>query len=207
MSRTEHWDSVYASRTDDEVSWTQHDPTLSLALIREVCPAGRIIDVGGGTSVLSERLLDEGHSVAVLDISTTALVRAKQRLGARANRVRWIVADITGEPDLETVDVWHDRAVFHFLTDPADRAAYRRLLSRTVPPGGYVIIATFALDGPDKCSGLPVHRYDPPQLIAELGEEFEFLKSVPEIHHTPWGKAQSFQYSAFRRIQQGTCAS
>jgi len=155
-----HWETVYTSKGDAELSWTQAEPAASLALIEEVCPAGRVIDVGGGTSLLAARLLDRGYAVTVLDISQAAIDRARQRLGARAGEVGWVVADVTAAPDLGTFDVWHDRAVFHFLTAPADRAAYAALLARTVPAGGHAVIATFALDGPEKCSGLEVRRYD-----------------------------------------------
>jgi 2-polyprenyl-3-methyl-5-hydroxy-6-metoxy-1,4-benzoquinol methylase len=195
-----HWNSVYQSRTDAELSWTQADPALSLALIREVCPSGRVIDVGGGTSPLAGRLLELGYSVAVLDISEAAIDSARKRLGDRAAQVAWVVADVTAMPALGEYDVWHDRAVFHFLIDPADRAAYAALLKRTIPAGGHAVIATFALDGPEKCSGLPVRRYDGPSLQAELGPDFRLMKSVPGMHVTPWGKPQSFQYSVFERI-------
>jgi len=200
MSRQAHWESVYESKGDAEVSWTQPEPHLSLSLIRGVCPTGGIIDVGSGTSILADKLLDAGYIVAVLDISAAALARAKVRLGTRAGQVQWIVADVTAKLDLGTFDVWHDRAVFHFLTEPADRAAYVALLLRTIPVGGHVVIATFALDGPEKCSGLPVQRYDSQLLTAELGAGFDLLKSVPESHLTPWGKPQSFQYSVFIRV-------
>jgi SAM-dependent methyltransferase len=197
---TSHWESVYTSKSDAELSWTQAEPTTSLALIAEVCPAGRVIDMGGGTSLVAERLLDRGYAVTVLDISQAAIDRACQRLGARGREVGWMVADVTAGPDLGTVDAWHDRAVFHFLTAAEDRAAYAALLARTVPAGGHAVIATFALDGPGKCSGLEVRRYDGRALAAELGPGFRLLKSVPELHHTPWGTAQSFQYSVFERV-------
>ena len=200
MSVKEHWEKLYSSMPDSEVSWTQPEPRTSLSLIREACPSGRIIDVGGGTSVLADRLLDAGYSVAVLDISAAALDRARDRLHTRADQVLWTVADVTAAPDLGTFDVWHDRAVFHFLTKPADRAAYVALLRGTVPVGGHVIIATFAMDGPEKCSGLPVQRYDGRSLRAELGVGFDLVKSVPEVHLTPWGKPQPFQYSVFGRV-------
>lgn len=200
MTRKEHWENIYSTKADAEVSWTQPDPRTSLSLIREVCPSGRIIDVGGGTSPLVDRLLDASYSVAVLDIADAALERARTRLDGRADQVRWVVADVTASPDLGTFDVWHDRAVFHFLLDPSDRAAYLALLGRSVPAGGHVIIATFALDGPEKCSGLDVRRYDSPMLVAELGTDFILLKSVSEMHQTPWGKPQSFQYTLFRRV-------
>src|SRR5687767_5881994 len=153
----EHWEAVYTAKSDAEVSWTQPDPRLSLSLITEVCPPpGRVVDVGGGTSALAERLMEGGYDVAVLDIAEAALARARNRLGGRADRIRWIAADVTAHPDLGEFDVWHDRAVFHFLTDPSQRAAYTSLLRKTIRVGGNAVISTFALDGPDSCSGLPV---------------------------------------------------
>lgn len=200
MSTKDHWESVYTSRTDAQLSWMQADPHLSLSLITEVCPTGSVTDVGGGTSLLAGKLLDHGYSVAVLDISEVALTRVRERLGPRANLIRWIVADITSSPNLGTFDVWHDRAVFHFLTNPTDRAAYVALLNRTISAGRHAVIATFALDGPEKCSGLDVRRYSGLSLSAELGPSFELLKSVPQAHLTPGAKRQSFQYSVFRRV-------
>jgi len=200
MNRKEHWDSIYRSKGDEDLSWTQPEPLMSVRLIREACPAGRVVDVGGGASVLSEWLLDRGYAVTVLDVSEAALERARKRLGPKAGQIHWIATDITVRPGLETFDVWHDRAVFHFLTVPADRAAYRDLLLQSVPPGGHAVIGTFALDGPEKCSGLEVRKYDGPLLAAELGPQFALLKSEPEVHVTPWGKPQSFQYSLFRRL-------
>jgi len=200
MNTQAYWEAVYAAKGDRELSWTQPEPRLSLSLIGEVCPTGRVIDVGGGASVLASELLDLGYSVTVLDISRMALDRARNRLGARANKIHWMVADVTANPDLGSFDVWHDRAVFHFLIGLAERAAYTALLRRTVPVGGHAVIATFALDGPERCSGLETRRYDGKTLAAELGPPFELLKSVPEIHVTPGGGRQSFQYSLFRRI-------
>ncbi len=201
MSDQVHWENVYASKGDAELSWTQTEPATSLALIAEACSADSVVDVGGGTSLLAERLLDGGYAVTVLDISRAAIDRARQRLGARAGEVDWMVADVTAGPDLGTFDVWHDRAVFHFLIRPADRAAYVALLARTVSVGGHAVIATFALDGPEKCSGLEVRRYDGSALAAELGPRFRLVKSVPEQHRTPWNAAQSFQYSLFKRVR------
>jgi SAM-dependent methyltransferase len=200
FSAKDHWESVYASKTDAELSWTQPDPHLSLSLIAEVCPSGHVIDVGGGTSLLAGKLLDLGYSVTVLDISEAAVKRARERLGPRAGMIHWIVADVTASPDLGSADVWHDRAVFHFLTNPADRAAYVTLLNRTVSVGRHAVIATFAPDGPEKCSGLDVRRYSGLTLSAELGPSFALLKSVQETHVTPQGKPQSFEYSTFRRV-------
>jgi SAM-dependent methyltransferase len=200
MSNKEHWDSIYQSKSDDELSWAQPEPLMSLKLIGEACSSGRVIDVGGGTSALAERLLDRGYTVTVLDISEAALEHGRKRLGAKASQIHWIAADVSSGPSLETFDVWHDRAVFHFLTAPGDRAAYRQLLLQTVPVGGHAVIGSFALDGPQKCSGLEVQRYDGPMLAAELGPQFGLLKSEPEIHVTPWGKQQSFQFSLFKRV-------
>ncbi len=192
-----HWETVYGSKRDAELSWTLREPATSLALIAEACPTGRVIDIGGGTSLLADSLLDRCYSVTVLDISHTAIDRARTRLGDRAS---WMVADVTSAPDLQTFDVWHDRAVFHFLTTAEDRVAYVELLARTVPAGGHAIIATFTLDGPEKCSGLAVQRYDGPMLAAKLGPRFKLLKSIPELHRTPWGAQQSFQYSLFESV-------
>ena len=200
MISREHWDSIYRSRNDQEMSWTQDEPLISLRLIGEVCSSGRVIDIGGGTSVLAERLLDRGYSVTVLDISEAAIERNRKRLGAKANQIQWTSADVTAEPHLEVFDVWHDRAVFHFLTASSDRAAYRRLLLKSIPSGGHAVIGSFALDGPEKCSGLEVRRYDGPMLAEELGPQFILLRSEPEMHMTPWGKPQSFQFSLFKRI-------
>jgi 2-polyprenyl-3-methyl-5-hydroxy-6-metoxy-1,4-benzoquinol methylase len=200
MNSKEHWDSIYQSKSDGDMSWTQAEPLISLKLIGEVCSFGSVIDVGGGTSLLAERLLDRGYKVAVVDIAEAAIERNRKRLGAKAGQIQWITADVTAGPGLETFDVWHDRAVFHFLTAPDDRAAYRRLLTQSVSVGGHAVIGSFALDGPEKCSGLEVRRYDGPMLALELGPQFALLKSESEIHVTPWGKPQSFQFSLFKRL-------
>jgi SAM-dependent methyltransferase len=200
MNRKEHWNSIYQSKSDENLSWTLPEPLMSLKLIEGARSSGRVIDVGGGTSTLAAKLLDRGYRVAVLDISEAALERDRKRLGARACDIQWIAADVTAGPDLETCDVWHDRAVFHFLTAAADRTAYRKLLTKTVSAGGRVVIGTFAPDGPEKCSGLEVQRYDGPMLARELGPQFKLLTSEPEMHVTPWGSRQSFQYSLFKRV-------
>jgi SAM-dependent methyltransferase len=200
LNSKDHWDSIYQSKSDGDLSWTQPEPLVSLKLIGEACASGRVIDIGGGTSVLAERLLERGYTVAVLDISDAALERGRKRLGARASQIQWIVADVTAGPSLEPFDVWHDRAVFHFLTDPVDRAAYISLLAQTVPVGGHAVIGTFALDGPQKCSGLEVRRYNGYGLAFEIGPHFNLLKSEAEVHVTPQGNEQSFQLSLFRRV-------
>jgi len=200
--RKTHWEHVYSAKAETGVSWYQDEPRLSLELIGAVAPAegGRIIDVGGGASVLVDRLLDRPFErIAVLDISETALGKAKARLGERAERVRWVVADVTESPELGTFDVWHDRAVFHFVTDPVDRRSYVELARRTVPEGGYLVIATFADNGPKQCSNLDICRYNARSLAAELGEDFWLVREARETHTTPWGSPQPFFYGVFRR--------
>jgi SAM-dependent methyltransferase len=200
--RKSHWETAYATKPETGVSWYQDEPRLSLELIGAVAPAGggRIIDVGGGASVLVDRLLDLPFGeIAVLDISETALGKARARLGERAERVRWVVADVTQAPELGSFDVWHDRAVFHFLTDPADRRSYVELARKTVPRGGHLVIATFADDGPKRCSGLDVCRYNARSLSSELGEGVSLVREARETHTTPGGFSQPFFYGVFRR--------
>jgi SAM-dependent methyltransferase len=200
--RKTHWENVHSTKAETGVSWYQSEPRLSLELITSAAPSrgGRIIDVGGGASVLVDRLLDlPFEEIAVLDIAETALGRAKARLGRRAERVRWVVADVTDAPDLGTFDVWHDRAVFHFLTDAADRGAYVELARRTLPEGGHLVIASFADEGPRRCSDLDVCRYNAGTMAAELGEGFSLVKEAGETHTTPWGSPQAFFYGVFRR--------
>jgi SAM-dependent methyltransferase len=200
--RKDHWEHVYSTKAETGVSWYQDEPRLSLELIGAVAPAvgGRIIDVGGGASVLVDRLLDLPFAeIAVLDISETALGKARARLGGRAERVRWVVTDVTEGPELGAFDVWHDRAVFHFLTDAEDRRSYVQLARRTVPEGGHLIIATFAVDGPKRCSDLDVCRYNARSLASELGEGFSIVREARETHTTPWGSLQAFIYGVFRR--------
>ncbi len=159
-----------------------------------------MVDVGGGASTLVDHLLERDlNNVAVLDISRVALEKTRTRLGERAAKVRWIVADVTAAPEIGEFDVWHDRAVFHFLTEAQDRQAYLELARRSVPAGGYLIIGTFALDGPERCSGLAVRRYDAPALQAELGAGFSLVAEIAETHVTPSGKPQQFVYGLFRR--------
>jgi SAM-dependent methyltransferase len=159
-----------------------------------------VIDVGGGQSALACELLGHGVAeVAVLDISSAAVERGKKRLGPRADQVRWIVRDVLEARDLGTFDLWHDRAVFHFLTDAEDRRRYVAAASRTVRPGGHAILATFAPTGPEKCSGLPICRYDASQLASEFGGSFRLERSTAEAHATPWGKTQDFTYVVMER--------
>ena len=202
MDPREHWRSVYQTKRPDEVSWYQPSPDASLDALDRIgaTPASSIVDIGAGASSLADSLLDRGWSdITVVDIAEPALEATRQRLGARAGMVHWDIADIRHWRPGRTFDIWHDRAVFHFLTDEADRTLYKRALIEGTKPGSHVIIATFALDGPDKCSGLPVRRYDLAGLAAELGDRFDLTDSWPETHLTPWGSGQRFQWAAFRR--------
>lgn len=202
MSSTEHWDAVYSKKTEAELSWHQDDPSVALELMKKagLATTSSVIDIGAGTSRLMDRLLDLGLTdLSALDLSENALAAARARLGERGKSVKWIVADITRWEPTQTYDIWHDRAVFHFLVNPTDQIAYIQRLSRSVGPGGYAIMATFALDGPEKCSGFPVARYSPASLAETLGQAFSLVDHQFHLHETPWGTPQSFQYSLFRR--------
>ncbi len=198
-----HWEKVYQTRPAEQVSWFQKHAERSLQFIRNtgVAQDGHIIDIGGGASTLVDDLLCEGYSnLTVLDISPAALQAAQKRLCAEAAKVHWLEADIT-QFDLPeaSVDVWHDRAVFHFLTAARDRQRYVRAVRRAVRPGGHVIVATFAEDGPLSCSGLDVVRYRPETLHDEFGAAFELVESANEAHQTPSGAEQKFIYCYCRR--------
>ncbi len=202
VSRKAHWEQVYADKSPLEVSWYQAEPTLSLSFIDRfgLAKDAAIIDVGGGASVLVDRLCERGfRRLAVLDISAQALDHAKARLGAKGENIEWFEADVTAFRAPHSYALWHDRAVFHFLTQAEDRKRYVEALRRTLEPGGGLIMATFATDGPLKCSGLDVVRYDAEKLTAELGAEFELLEQATELHITPANKTQRFRYFRFRR--------
>ena len=193
-----HWEKVYRTKAADQVSWYRPHLDQSIGLIARAAagPAAAIIDVGGGESTLVDDLLAGGYrNVSVLDISSAAIEQTQRRLAARAAEVAWLAADIT-EADLpaEHYDVWHDRAVFHFLIDPGQRAAYVRQVARALKPGGHVIVATFGPEGPMKCSGLDVVRYDAGGLHREFGREFHLIESRTELHTTPFGATQQFLY-------------
>lgn len=203
FDRKSHWEGIYANKTPAEVSWYQLEPAVSLELIAStgIIRAGKIIDVGGGASLLVDKLLDQGFGdLTVLDLSSKALDYAKKRLGSRAGAVKWIETDIAEFESLEKYDLWHDRAVFHFLTSEDDRKKYVQNMDKALNTGGHVIIAAFSIDGPLKCSGLDVKRYSPERLNNELGNSFEFVKSVDERHMTPAGKEQKFTYCYFRKV-------
>jgi SAM-dependent methyltransferase len=203
MHSKDHWEKVYGSRPADAVSWYQPHATRSLKLIRELGIATRdpVIDVGGGASMLVDDLLEAGYTrLTVLDLSGAALSAARTRLGARADGVQWLEADVTEAVlPCHGFALWHDRAVFHFLTTPEARMAYVRQVMHVVRPGGHVIIAAFAEDGPTECSGLPVVRYAADHLHAEFGTPLELLGHEREEHQTPAGRVQSFVYCFCRR--------
>lgn len=201
-SRRDHWETVYTTKAEADVSWFQASPEMSVALIKAAGATAdtAIIDIGGGASRLVDALLQEGiGTVAVLDLSQAALAAAQKRLGALAEQVEWIACDVTAWAPARRYDIWHDRAAFHFLTERSDQAAYVERLKSALHPGGQVIIGTFALDGPEKCSGLPVQRYDAESLHRTLGADFELVETRSETHATPWRSTQSFQFARLRR--------
>jgi SAM-dependent methyltransferase len=204
MQRKDHWQHVYETKPTTGVSWFQEHAAQSLRLIMAtgLPPSAAIIDVGGGASTLVDDLLAQGYTaLSVLDIAAKALEAAQARLGADAARVHWIEGDITSsELPVRSYELWHDRAVFHFLTTPEQRHAYVENVLRAVKPGGHVIVSTFAEDGPVQCSGLPVVRYSPEGLHAEFGAPFELLKHEREEHRTPSGGTQKFVYCYCRRL-------
>ena len=201
-SRQGHWQSVYTSKGEHEVSWFQESPEPSLALIKQAGAArdSAIIDIGGGASRLVDTLVGLDYAdITVLDLSAAALAAAQARLGRDAEKVRWIVADVTAWEPPRIYDLWHDRAAFHFLVEESERQAYVARLTKALKPGGHAIIATFAPDGPERCSGLPVMRYDAASLSEILGSAFVMLNTQRHEHATPWGTRQQFQFSTFRR--------
>ncbi len=204
MQSKDHWEKVYSTKATNAVSWFQPHADFSVGLINAtgVSREAAIIDVGGGASTLVDDLLTIGYThLTVLDLSAAALAAARVRLGSMAANVRWIEADITqANLPVHQFDIWHDRAVFHFLTTPEERAAYVQAVFHSVKPGGHVIVATFAEDGPNQCSGLPVMRYRADELHAEFGASFSLLSHEKEAHHTPSGTVQQFVYCYCRMI-------
>jgi len=205
MDRRDHWNQVYATKGADDLSWFQARPETSLRLIAAtgVAKADAILDVGGGTSTLVDHLLDGGYrDLTVLDISGAALNQARARLGRRADLVRWVEADIAAFRADQRFRVWHDRAVLHFLTEPDDQRRYASALAQALPVGAHAIIGTFAIDGPEKCSGLPVVRYDAERVVAALESTFRLIEQVDEVHLTPWQSEQRFSF--FRLVRTGS---
>lgn len=198
MDTKSHWEKIYTSQAPNQVSWYPRHLETSVALIERAAGdrSSSIIDVGGGESTLVDALVVRGfQNITVLDVSESAIEATKKRFGQGANAIHWIARDIT-QVELEpgTYDVWHDRAVFHFLTDPQQRMAYIRQVLRSVIPGGHVIVSTFGPEGPTKCSGLDVMRYDADSLHDELGKRFRLIESSMELHDTPFGTTQQFLY-------------
>ena len=203
LDRQAHWQNVYKEKGENQVSWFQERPTISLELIEAAGakPNSAIIDIGGGASRLVDALIDKGYrDLTVLDLSASAVSIAKTRLGQSAALVKWIVADVTQWEPPGRYDLWHDRAAFHFLTEVSDRTAYIERLKNALPVGGHAIIGTFALDGPERCSGLPVVRYDAAQLALMLTPLFTLVDMRRHEHKTPWGAIQQFQFGVFRRV-------
>jgi len=202
MNKQAHWQSVYEAKAPTEMSWFRAHLDASLALIERVAPnrSARIIDAGGGESTLVDDLLARGYlDVTVIDIAPSAIEHCKKRLGSHSHSVRWLVGDVTRrEFQRGWFDVWHDRAVFHFLTDPMERESYVRSVLKAVRPGGHVIVSTFGPKGPTKCSGLDVVRYDAESLHREFGKRFRIEESTVELHQTPWGSGQQFVYCCCR---------
>ena len=199
-TRQKYWDTIYETKNPGQVSWTQEIPKTSLDFIHSfgLTKAAKIIDIGGGDSKLAGYLLDEGfENITVLDISAKALEKAKQRLGEKANKINWIVSDITEfEPD-KTFDVWHDRATFHFLTTSAQVAKYMDTARKSV--NGFLTIGTFSKNGPEKCTGLPIKQYSEETLTTELQNGFDKLRCITEGHITPFGTTQDFLFCSFKR--------
>jgi SAM-dependent methyltransferase len=197
-----HWENVYSTKSEREVSWFEDSPDLSLRLIDEtgVGPSASVVDIGGGASRLVDALVGRGQShVTVLDLSSAALDVARRRVGITPC-VDWVASDVTTWMPGRLFDLWHDRAAFHFLVQEEDRRAYVETMRKALRPSAYAIIGTFAPDGPEKCSGLPIVRYDEVSLADVLGQEFKPLAHIRHTHLTPWGSEQRFQFTTFQRL-------
>jgi len=203
MSVKDHWNKAYAEKPTEGLSWYQPDPAKSLDLITDCLdgPDPVIADIGGGASLLVDHLLNRGfQNIMVLDISDEAIRLAKLRLGSKSGMVQWHVGNVADFDPSRPIDLWHDRAVLHFLTDERDRAHYHSSLENSLSERGRGVIATFAPDGPKRCSGLPVVRYGPDEMRAFLGSRFRLLDFVRETHVTPRGVEQRFMFFRFERL-------
>ena len=200
-SSAQHWDDVYGAKSPDEVSWFQRNPSVSLALIEaNAVPSQGIVDVGAGASTLVDRLVDRGYSdITVVDISSKALDQVATRLGGKSDSVEFVTANVLTWRPSRHFALWHDRAVFHFLTNPSDQRRYVATCSSAVSPGGVIVLGVFAPDGPAQCSGLSVQRYDDEGLARVFGEQFSVSASQREEHVTPWGAVQPFTWLVLRR--------
>lgn len=202
MSKKDHWETVYSQKVEADLSWHQEHPSISLDLMEMagLTPDTSVIDIGAGRSRVVDRLLDLGlRDITVMDLSDSALAASRTRLGEHGSSVTWIEADVTIWNTSRRFDIWHDRAVFHFLVDPVDRASYVKRLSSSLAIGGHAVVATFAPDCPEKCSGLDVQRYSPDTLSAALGDSFDLVAHRFHKHSTPSGRLQAFQYSLLRK--------
>ena len=200
LNRKTHWETVYETKNPDQVSWTQESPKTSLEFIHSfgLNKSAKIIDIGGGDSKLVDYLIDEGfENVTVLDISAKSLEKAKDRLGEKANKVNWIVSDVTEFKPNMTFDIWHDRATFHFLTTPEQVTKYIKTARESVT--GFLVIGTFSKNGPEKCSGLKVIQYNEDKLALEFKDEFTKIKCVTEDHLTPFDTTQNFLFCSFKK--------
>jgi ubiquinone/menaquinone biosynthesis C-methylase UbiE len=204
FDRKRHWENIYRTKDFKEVSWYQPAPTTSLEFVRQsaISTTSKVIDIGGGDSLLVDNLLDLGYQdITVLDISETALERAKQRLGDRAKSVKWIVADAATFKPTEKYDFWHDRAAFHFLTQEEEITNYLDTVQRSINPAGVLVIGTFSEQGPKKCSGIEISQYSEGKITARLRKFFEKIKCITVDHKTPTDSIQSFLFCSFRRLQ------
>lgn len=200
-----HWEDIYRTKRPEEVSWTQEAPAISLDLIRsfQLPKTARIIDIGGGDSRLADFLLDADYKdVTVLDISGAALERARQRLGSRADKIKWVERDITEFEPTTRFDLWHDRAAFHFLTGIEQINKYLSIARKSINEGGYAVIGTFSANGPEKCSGLPIRQYDEQTLAAAFSTGFKKISCIREDHITPFQTKQNFLFCSFRKVRQ-----
>lgn len=207
MDKKNHWEGIYQTKKVDEVSWYQlrSEQTLRLIDSAKLDPKARIIDVGGGTSSLVDCLLERGYkNLSVLDVSEKALTTVKERLDRKTEVVEWIISDILDFQPHKKFDFWHDRAVFHFLTNPKEREKYLEVMSGALNIDAYVLISTFGPEGPEKCSGLPVQRYDSDSIQHTLGSGYQLLSTEQEIHLTPWGSHQQFVHCLFKRVTPHT---
>ncbi|TDJ06082.1 MAG: class I SAM-dependent methyltransferase [Deltaproteobacteria bacterium] len=202
MEPKDHWEKIYTDKKGTEVTWHQLKPVVSLQLIDELnlSPDDPIIDVGAGSSTLADFLLEKGFlDLTLLDVSSSALENSKRRLGDKADRINWLVSDFKDLKSDKNFKLWHDRAVFHFLTHETDRERYREILKGHLADKGYFLISTFASDGPDKCSGLKIVQYSQEALVDEFKEDFTFIKSTKETHLSPKGLEQNFIYCLFQK--------
>lgn len=202
FNRKDHWENIYQTKTPQQVSWYQTKPATSLAFIEQsnLPLSAKIIDVGGGDGFLVDYLLEEGYEdITVLDISAAAIEKAKLRLGEKAGAVKWIISDITSFKPTEQYDLWHDRAVFHFLITDEDIAVYRKLVAESIHANGNMIIGTFSEQGPKKCSGIDIRQYSSESLTEQFSEHFERTSTLTENHKTPFDTFQNFVFCTFKK--------